>query len=94
MFTRAVEIETKAGKGSDLSSTINEKVLPVLKDCRSSTGKKAAAIQEVPFVTVRPVLLLRSDWRSAGCRTRNTVVIRAGRPNLEPSPCLPTMQQR
>ena len=30
MFTRAVEIETKAGKGSDLSSAINEKVLPVL----------------------------------------------------------------
>jgi len=31
MFTRVVEIETKAGQGRDLSSAINEKVLPVLK---------------------------------------------------------------
>jgi heme-degrading monooxygenase HmoA len=31
MFTRVVEIETKAGKGRDLGSAINEKVLPILK---------------------------------------------------------------
>ena len=37
------------------------------EDCWSSTRKKTAAIQEVPFATVRPVFLLRSDWRSAGC---------------------------
>ena len=31
MFTRVVEIETTAGKGTDLRSAINEKMLPVLK---------------------------------------------------------------
>ena len=31
MFTRVVEIETMARKGSDLRSAINEKVLPILK---------------------------------------------------------------
>ena len=31
MFTRVVEIETKTGKGKDLSSALNEKVLPILQ---------------------------------------------------------------
>jgi len=31
MFTRVVEITCKSGKAKELSSTINEKVLPILK---------------------------------------------------------------
>ena len=31
MFTRVVEITCKSGKARELSSTINEKVLPILK---------------------------------------------------------------
>ncbi len=31
MFTRVVEVETKAGKGSEFSAALNEKVLPVLR---------------------------------------------------------------
>ena len=31
MFTRIVEITCKSGKAKELSSTINEKVLPILK---------------------------------------------------------------
>ena len=35
MFTRAVEITTKAGKSHELANTINEKILPIL---RQQTG--------------------------------------------------------
>jgi hypothetical protein len=31
MFTRVVEITCKSGKAKELSNTINEKVLPILK---------------------------------------------------------------
>ncbi len=31
MFTRTVEVTTKSGKAKELSNTINEKVLPILK---------------------------------------------------------------
>jgi len=31
MFTRVVEIKAKSGKARELASTINEKVLPILK---------------------------------------------------------------
>lgn len=31
MFTRAVEITTKAGKSHDVANTINEKILPILR---------------------------------------------------------------
>ena len=31
MFTRVVEITSKSGKAKELSNTINEKVLPILK---------------------------------------------------------------
>jgi heme-degrading monooxygenase HmoA len=31
MFTRTVEVTTKPGKAKDLSNTINDKVLPILK---------------------------------------------------------------
>ena len=31
MFTRIVELTTKSGKNKELSDTINEKVLPILK---------------------------------------------------------------
>lgn len=32
MFTRVVEVNAKAGKGKELSKTIHEKALPILKD--------------------------------------------------------------
>jgi quinol monooxygenase YgiN len=35
MFTRVVEITTKAGKSDDVATTINEKILPIL---RKQTG--------------------------------------------------------
>jgi heme-degrading monooxygenase HmoA len=31
MFTRAVELTSKSGKSTELSNTINEKVVPILK---------------------------------------------------------------
>jgi heme-degrading monooxygenase HmoA len=31
MFTRTVEVTTKSGKAKELSNTINDKVLPILK---------------------------------------------------------------
>ena len=31
MFTRVVELTSKSGKGKELSNTINEKVVPILK---------------------------------------------------------------
>ena len=34
MFTRVVEITSKSGKAKELSNTINEKVLPILKKQR------------------------------------------------------------
>jgi quinol monooxygenase YgiN len=32
MFTRVVEIRTKSGKARDFSTTLNEKVLPILRN--------------------------------------------------------------
>ena len=32
MFTRVVEVTTKAGKARDLTRTVNDKVLPILKN--------------------------------------------------------------
>ena len=34
MFTRTVEVTTKSGKAKELSNTINEKVVPILKKQR------------------------------------------------------------
>ena len=34
MFTRVVEIKSKAGKSKELTNTVNEKVLPILKKQR------------------------------------------------------------
>jgi len=34
MFTRVVEIKSKAGKSKELTNTINEKVVPILKKQR------------------------------------------------------------
>ena len=31
MFTRVVEVKSKAGKAKELTNTVNEKVLPILK---------------------------------------------------------------
>ena len=43
MFTRVTEIETRAGKGVDLVSAINEKVLPILK-------KQSGFVDEIMLV--------------------------------------------
>lgn len=32
MFTRTVEVTTKSGKAKELSNTINDKVVPILKN--------------------------------------------------------------
>src|SRR6266705_3484707 len=44
MFTRVVEIRTKAGKARDFSTTLNEKVLPLLR-------KQPGFIDEITLVS-------------------------------------------
>ena len=44
MFTRIVELTTKPGKNEQLSATINDKVLPVLK-------KQKGFVDETVFVS-------------------------------------------
>jgi len=44
MFTRIVEIRTKAGKARDFNATLNEKVLPILK-------KQPGFVDEITLVS-------------------------------------------
>ncbi|MGA7078514.1 MAG: antibiotic biosynthesis monooxygenase [Terriglobales bacterium] len=44
MFTRTVEVTTKSGKAKELSNTINDKVLPILK-------KQAGFVDETLLVS-------------------------------------------
>ena len=44
MFTRIVEVTTKSGKAKELSNTINDKVLPILK-------KQAGFVDETVLVS-------------------------------------------
>jgi heme-degrading monooxygenase HmoA len=59
MFTRVVEIETKAGKGRDLVDARNEKVLPILK-------KQPGFVDEIMLVasTEPDRILTLSFWQS------------------------------
>jgi quinol monooxygenase YgiN len=59
MFTRVVEIETRTGKGRDLSSALNEKVLPILQ-------KQPGFVDEITLVaTDEPDRILAlSFWQT------------------------------
>ena len=61
MFTRVVEITCKSGKAKELSSTINEKVLPILK-------KQTGFVDEAVLVsdTESTRILALSFWNSKG----------------------------
>src|SRR5258708_37030118 len=59
MFTRVVELTSKSGKAKELSNTINEKVLPILK-------KQTGFVNEAVLVSdteSTPILGL-SFWNS------------------------------
>ena len=49
MFTRIVELTTKPGKNKQLSDTINDKVLPILKK-QGSSPKSVISIPRVAAV--------------------------------------------
>ena len=58
MFTRTVEVTPKSGKVRELASTINEKVLPILK-------KQAGFVDETLLVSdTEPKILALSFWNS------------------------------
>ena len=59
MFTRVVEITSKSGKAKELSNTINEKVLPILK-------KQTGFVDEAVLVSdMEPTRILGlSFWNS------------------------------
>ncbi len=59
MFTRVVEITSKSGKAKELSNTINEKVLPILK-------KQTGFVDEAVLVSdTEPIRILGlSFWNS------------------------------
>ena len=59
MFTRTVEVTPKSGKARELASTINEKVLPILK-------KQAGFVDETLLVsdTEPNQILALSFWNS------------------------------
>jgi heme-degrading monooxygenase HmoA len=59
MFTRVVEIHTKTGKTKELSATINDKVLPILK-------KQSGFVDEITLVssTEPDRILALSFWMS------------------------------
>ncbi len=60
MYTRVVEIETKTDKGRELSSVINDKVLPILQ-------KQPGFVDEITLVgsTEPDWILALSFWPSA-----------------------------
>ena len=57
MFTRVVELTSKPGKSRDLSNTINDKVVPILK-------KQAGFVDEIVLVSdaERDRVLALSFW--------------------------------
>ncbi len=57
MFTRVVELASKPGKSRDLSNTINDKVVPILK-------KQAGFVDEIVLVSdaERDLVLALSFW--------------------------------
>ena len=57
MFTRVVELTSKPGKSRDLSNTINDKVVPILK-------KQAGFVDEIVLVSdaERDQVLALSFW--------------------------------
>ncbi len=57
MFTRVVELTSKPGKSRDLSNTINDKVVPILK-------KQAGFVDEIVLVSdaERDLVLALSFW--------------------------------
>jgi heme-degrading monooxygenase HmoA len=59
MFTRVVELTSKSGKAKELSNTINEKVLPILK-------KQTGFVDEAVLVSdTKPTRILGlSFWNS------------------------------
>lgn len=59
MFTRVVHIHTKTGKARELSSTLNEKVLPILK-------KQTGFVDEITLIssTNPDQMLALSFWES------------------------------
>ena len=59
MFTRAVDIHTKPGKARELSTTVNDKVLPILK-------KQPGFVDEITLVsnTSPDRMLALSFWES------------------------------
>ena len=61
MFTRTVEVTTKSGKAKELSNTINDKVLPILK-------KQAGFVDETLLVSdTEPTRVLAiSFWNTKG----------------------------
>jgi heme-degrading monooxygenase HmoA len=59
MFTRVVEVQTKPGKARELSTTLNDKVLPILK-------KQPGFVDEITLVsnTDPDRILALSFWNS------------------------------
>lgn len=59
MFTRAVEIQTKKGKARELSQTVNDKVLPLLR-------KQPGFVDEVILISTHDpdTMLALSFWNS------------------------------
>ena len=59
MFTRVVEAQAKTGKAKDFSSTLNEKVLPILK-------KQPGFVDEITLISATDPdrILALSFWNS------------------------------
>lgn len=90
MFTRVVEIHTNTGKTKELSATINDKVLPILK-------KQSGFVDEITLVssTEPERILALSFWMSEedGVRYSNEQFPKVNeiiRPLLETAPKVET----
>jgi quinol monooxygenase YgiN len=92
MFTRIVELTTKPGKNEQLSATINDKVLPILK-------KQKGFVDEMVFVSDKEDnrVLGLSFWNTKGDaeqyhRTEYSKVQEAIRPLLDAEPVVRTYE--
>jgi heme-degrading monooxygenase HmoA len=92
MFTRIVELTTKPGKNEQLSATINDKVLPILK-------KQKGFVDEMVFVSDKEDnrVLALSFWNTREDaeqyhRTDYPKVQEAIRPHLEAEPMIRTFE--
>jgi quinol monooxygenase YgiN len=90
MFTRIVELTTKPGKNEQLSATIDDKVLPILK-------RQKGFVDEMVFVSDKEDnrVLALSLWNTRGDaeqyhRTDYTKVQETIRPLLEAEPVIRT----